>query len=105
MEYLRYALGITSEYLQEDLAESLRVHLAIPVETKKAVNESGRKRSQQEEALPACKRVKAEGPEEDYVKLNSPVAKESMTALTTKQKALAKSAGGTKSITAFFKKK
>ena len=47
---------------------------------------------------------KQEAPDEDYSKSASAAPKESP-ALSAKQKALAKSAGGSKNIMSFFKKK
>ena len=101
-QYLRYAFGIVSSYLSKDLTEKLREHLKIPAE-KKATT----KREPTESLVgSANKKAKttASAPTEDYSKgYKSVAAKE--TPKNAKQKALAKSASGSKSITSFFTKK
>ncbi len=108
VEYLRYAHGITSEYLEPDLAEKLREHLKIPAEDLKKEKKRTQASKGDEKEEPSCKRVRrksGEGPTEDYSKGSGGAAKRESPALNHKQKALAKSAGGTKNIMSFFKKK
>ena len=56
-EYLKYAHGILSEYLEQDLADKLREHLKIPGEEKEEAGEK-RKQQQQQQEKPACKRAR-----------------------------------------------
>jgi len=101
-DYLRCALGIVSEYLPAALATALEARLGLQQaqqETKgaKRMSVGGQKEG------PKPKKVKQEGPSEDYSKAAvKAVVKEEQTA---KQKALAASAKGTKSISSFFAKK
>jgi len=101
-DYLRCALGIVSEYLPAALATALEARLGLQQaqqETKgaKRMSVGGQKEG------PKPKKVKQEGPSEDYSKAAvKAVVKEEQTA---KQKALAASAKGTKSISSFFSKK
>ena len=101
-QYLRYAFGIVSSYLSKDLAEKLRENLKIPADKKPTT-----KREPTESLVgSANKKAKtaASAPTEDYSKgYKSVAAKE--TPKNAKQKALAKSASGSKSITSFFTKK
>ena len=89
-----------SNFLDPDLSRKLLDHLKIPVEEPKSI----KKREQEQNVEPKnCKRQKME-PLEDYSKNVKKDAKVS-SSLNAKQKALAKNATGTKSITSFFKKK
>ena len=103
-QYLRYAFGIVSSYLSKDLTEKLRENLKIPADKKPTT-----KREPTESLVgSANKKAKttaaASAPTEDYSKgYKSVAAKE--TPKNAKQKALAKSASGSKSITSFFTKK
>ena len=104
-QYLRFALGVLQEYLGGELSAQLEEKLDLPKEEVK----SGTKRlssvpAEEEENKPS-KRVKMEGggPTEDYSQgAKKNVVKEEVSA---KQKALAQSAKGTKSIMSFFGKK
>ena len=102
VEYLRFAFGIMSDYLEPEMAFRLQDHLKLPKEEPKKRkdpenlgNESKKKRTSANEE-----------PDEDYSKgyKKAGPAKDS-SSLTAKQKALAKTASGTKSIASFFKKK
>jgi len=97
VEYKRYALGIVSEYLAPELAEKLKNKLGLPEPEKKRAGDGD---------LPKAKKLKTgpvEGPTDDYSK---GVKKgEKSPDLTSKQKALAVSAKGSKNIMSFFKKK
>ena len=99
----RFALGVLQEYLDPDLGQKLEARLDLP----KAEAKAGTKRlssldTEEEENKPR-KKVKSEGPIEDYSKsYKKPVVKDET---STKDKALAQSAKGTKSIMSFFGKK
>jgi len=104
VEYTRYALGIVSEYLPEDLATALTVKLDLP-EPEKPLGAANKRQSEGKPGLePPNKKIKHEGPTEDYTK-NGGKAKNKENDLNAKQKALARSAEGTKNIMSFFKKK
>ncbi|XP_078513502.1 ribonuclease H2 subunit B isoform X1 [Lissotriton helveticus] len=99
-DYLRYAHGLISEYIPQDLSEELSKYLEIP-ELPIAVQES---QSQ-------SKKRKAEGPVEagdDYTKVNvgDQKSKKSNGKMTAAQKSLAKvDKSGMKSISSFFSPK
>lgn len=105
-EYLKYAHGIVSEYLAEDLAKKLAQHLNLPeeVEQKKRklaspkdpVDEKRHKKDVQEsESLPRNGALDLTKPEKP---LKTPPP-------SKKELARQKAAAGSKSITSFFKKK
>eukprot|EP00088_Acartia_fossae_P001979 TRINITY_DN1077_c0_g1_i5.p1 TRINITY_DN1077_c0_g1~~TRINITY_DN1077_c0_g1_i5.p1 ORF type:complete len:299 (+),score=71.69 TRINITY_DN1077_c0_g1_i5:52-948(+) len=101
VEYTRYALGIVSEYLPVDLAGKLATRLNLPEPDKplaKRLSEGAPGKQ------PPTKKAKHEGPTEDYSK-DVKKEKNKESELNAKQKALAKSAEGTKNIMSFFKKK
>jgi len=104
VDYLRYGLGIIEEYLSQDLAKKLEVKLELP-EEEKIKGEKGNKRLSLDQGsnTPNKKKMKIEGPTEDYSKGSKKV--EVKEELSAKQKALATSAKGTKSIMSFFSKK
>ncbi|XP_043222816.1 ribonuclease H2 subunit B-like isoform X1 [Amphibalanus amphitrite] len=97
--YLRFAWGLTSEYLSSELSAALRCRLQLPDE---------RPKRSQPAAEPPAKRARGAAapaaPLEDYSQPASN-AKKVLAPKNAKQKALAKSAIGTKSIASFFKKK
>lgn len=107
MEYVKYAHGIVSEYLQEDLAKKLAQHLSIPddTENKKRRLSSPKdtmdeKRSKKETTIEETKVSKAKAL--DLSKLDKP---QKPATLSKKELARQKAAAGSKSITSFFKKK
>jgi len=101
VEYTKYALGIVSEYISPELASALEATLGLPLEVKKEGVKRGTEGQVGKE--PKAKKAKLEGPSEDYSKSAvKAVVKEEQNA---KQKALAISAKGTKSISNFFTKK
>ena len=102
-EYLRFALGVVQEYLGQDLGADLEEKLDLPkVEVKQGSKRLSSVDVDEEENKPR-KKAKVEGPIEDYSKTTKKaVVKEEVSA---KQKALAQSAKGTKSIMSFFGKK
>ncbi|XP_050692549.1 ribonuclease H2 subunit B-like [Eriocheir sinensis] len=95
--YTVLAHGIISEYLSEGLAKTLHMHLKLPDRQIKPKAKPG------EENVPP-KKMKMSGPTEDYSKDGVGAAK-APSPMTAKEKALAKSAAGSKSIMSFFAKK
>jgi len=105
VEYQRYGLGIVQEYLSEELGDKLETKLGLPVEEKikPEAASKGNKRMSIDQGETPSKKMKIEGPSEDYSKSAKKVVVKDE--LSTKQKALANSAKGTKSIMSFFGKK
>jgi len=102
VEYRRVAFGIVSEYLSSDLATALEEILGL-VEDKPVAKGIKRQSTGVQKDGPKAKKGKIEDPVEDYSKKSvKATIKEEQTA---KQKALAVSAKGTKSISSFFVKK
>ena len=99
----RFALGVLQEYLDPDLGQKLVTKLDLPkVEAKAGTKRLSSLDTEEEENKPR-KKVKSEGPLEDYSKsYKKPVVKDET---SSKDKALAQSAKGTKSIMSFFGKK
>uniref|UniRef100_A0A1B6DRY5 Ribonuclease H2 subunit B n=1 Tax=Clastoptera arizonana TaxID=38151 RepID=A0A1B6DRY5_9HEMI len=107
--YLKYAHGIVSEYLPDDLSARLSRHLGLPTENELSGNK--RKQLTNTNTNSDNKRTKLETsalPSEEPIKngaldLSKP---EKITPKTSsKEKARSKAATGSKNITAFFKKK
>jgi len=103
VEYTRFALGIVCEYLSEDLVEKLTACLNLP-EPERPAAPAKRQSEGAPGKVPPAKKIKHEGPTEDYSK-DAKKEKGKEVELNAKQKALAKSAEGTKNIMSFFKKK
>jgi len=102
VEYRRYSCGIVSDYLEADLAEKLRVKLNLPEPEKPPAKRQAEAAA--EGGGPPSKKIKTkEEPLEDYSKSAKKAVKAPV--LSSQQKALAKSAVGTKGIMSFFKKK
>ncbi|XP_037090308.1 ribonuclease H2 subunit B-like isoform X2 [Pollicipes pollicipes] len=96
--YLEFACGITSDCLSGALGTALRRRLQLP-------ERKARSQPSDEGDRLARKRPRAQlTPLEDYGQ-PTPLGQKDATPQNAKQKALAKSAVGTKSITSFFKKK
>ncbi|KAK0078998.1 hypothetical protein PV325_001865 [Microctonus aethiopoides] len=106
-EYLRYAHGIVSEYLTEELAKKLLHYLNLPDEVE---NKMKRKLLNPKEG-PEEKRPKKEPLEIDNssrtraLDLTKPEKPQKPLPLTKKDLARQKAATGSKSISSFFKKK
>ncbi|RLU14754.1 hypothetical protein DMN91_012641 [Ooceraea biroi] len=104
-EYLRYAYGIVSEYLAEDLSKKLAQHLNIPDETEN----KKRKLSSPKDEVSEKKQKKdsvEESPKKRAVKeLSKPEKIHKSPAPGKKELARQRAAAGSKSITSFFKKK
>jgi len=102
-DYLRYALGVVQEYLNTGLSEKLESRLDLPKAESKPPKRLSSLEIEEDENKPR-KKAKLEGPTEDYSKsYKKPEVKEESKG--AKEKALAKSAKGTKNIMSFFGKK
>lgn len=106
--YLQYSHGMVSEYIAADLSDKLRKYLCIPMDTEE--KGSTKKRCQTDEKASLKKKMKVDDREildlhyAEELKLKaSATSKE--TKPNFKQKALAKSAEGSRNITSFFRKK
>lgn len=104
--YLRYAHGIVSEYLMDDLSQKLLKYLNLPEDTQ--INLKRKSGSSQQPQQPEAKKAKTE---EETTKntsvldLSKPDSKSGKQPVqNSKEKARAKAASGTKSITSFFTK-
>ncbi|NXP45440.1 RNH2B Ribonuclease, partial [Heliornis fulica] len=98
-DYVRYAHGLISEYIPEDLSKELLKYLGLP-EPKSLVPEPPLKKRKLSDVPVAA--------EEDYTKLNSSSlkTKTANSKMSAAQKALAKvDKSGMKSISAFFSSK
>ncbi|XP_013148485.1 PREDICTED: ribonuclease H2 subunit B [Papilio polytes] len=104
--YLKYAHGIISEYLQEDLVEKLEKRFNFKPEIIETV---GKKRKSEVDLNNSNKKAKNESTSEDVndvkvgVLLNG--SSETKKKPTAKEKARQKAASGTKTISSFFTKK
>ncbi|XP_032776841.2 ribonuclease H2 subunit B isoform X1 [Daphnia magna] len=99
--FMRYAFGLVTEYLSDELTAALENHLNLPVVPKLVKDEESNE--------PPAKRKKIAGnpnqePLEDYSKDQKPLTKEKLL-VSAKSKALASAAKGSKSISSFFGKK
>ncbi|KAL4656529.1 ribonuclease H2 subunit B [Arapaima gigas] len=98
-DYLRYAHGLISEYISEDLSKDLLKHLQLPeVTSPKKAEPPSKKRKVSDKPVEA---------EEDYTKFNSTdFARKPPKKMTAAQKSLAKvDKTGMKTMSAFFSPK
>ncbi|KAM9021950.1 ribonuclease H2 subunit B isoform 1-T1 [Guaruba guarouba] len=98
-DYVRYAHGLISEYIPEDLSKELLKYLGLPELKSPAVEPPLKKRKLSDAPVE---------PEEDYTKFNSSnlKTKKANSKMSAAQKALAKvDKTGMKSISAFFSSK
>ncbi|KAK2580721.1 hypothetical protein KPH14_011349 [Odynerus spinipes] len=106
LEYLRYAHGIVSEYLADDLAKKLAQYLNIPDE----VENKKRKLSNPKDGSDE-KKLKREVSEEEStprikaLDLSKPEKPPKTSIMSKKELARQKAAAGSKNISSFFKKK
>ncbi|XP_043275429.1 ribonuclease H2 subunit B [Venturia canescens] len=106
-EYLRYAHGIVSEYLADDLSKKLAQYLNLSDETES----KKRKLTSPKESTVDEKRPKKESldgdnlPRNRALDLTKPEKPQKPPPITKKDIARQKAAAGSKSITSFFKKK
>ncbi|KAH1024425.1 hypothetical protein HUJ05_003910 [Dendroctonus ponderosae] len=102
--HLRYAHGIVSEYLMDDLSLKLLKFLELPEET----SQLNLKRKSSSSTGQDAKKPKLEDENRsstsNVLDLSKPETKPKPPTLTTKDKARAKAASGSKSISSFFKK-
>lgn len=104
--YLRYAHGIVSEYLMDDLSQKLLKYLNLPEETQGNLKRKSTSAAQQ----PESKKTKTEEESKNagansVLDLSKPEPKPLKQAQpSSKEKARAKAASGSKSISSFFKK-
>lgn len=103
--YLKYAHGIVSEYLSEDLSAKLYQHLKLPPEEASAMKRKSVAATEQKDA----KKIKLDGEnssgdasKSDAVDLTK--SEKQPEKVSAKDKARQKAAQGSKSITSFFKK-
>lgn len=105
--YLRYAHGIVSEYLMDDLSNKLLKQLNLPDESQ--LQNLSNKRKSGTNAQSDSKKIKFEGaepaPKTGALDLSKPDPKIKPPTASSKDKARAKAASGSKSISSFFKKK
>ncbi|KAJ0181326.1 hypothetical protein K1T71_003411 [Dendrolimus kikuchii] len=106
--YLKYAHGIISEYLQDDIVEALEKRFNFRPDLIETVGKKRKSAAIENgfngETNKKLKSVPGEEISEDLVKQNVNDLKKPK-ALSTKEKARQKAASGTKTISAFFKKK
>lgn len=99
--YLKYAHGIVSEYLMEDLSLKLLKYLNLPEEI------NLKRKSMSNQTQPDAKKPKIEDENKsstsNVLDLSKPEPKPK-TSLSSKDKARLKAATSSKSITSFFKK-
>lgn len=99
--YLKYAHGIVSEYLMEDLSSKLLKYLNLPEEN------NLKRKSTSNQSQPDAKKPKIEDENKsstsNVLDLSKPEPKPK-TSLSSKDKARLKAASSSKSITSFFKK-
>lgn len=96
-DYFRYAHGMISEYLSEDLSKELYEYLKLPEISSPTPEPPGKKRKLSDTPVEA---------EEDYTKFNSNKNKKTNSKMTAAQKSLAKvDKSGMKNISAFFSPK
>ncbi|KPJ13747.1 Ribonuclease H2 subunit B [Papilio machaon] len=104
--YLKYAHGIISEYLQEDLVEKLEKRFNFKPEIIETV---GKKRKSEVDLNNSNKKAKNESTCEDFNDVKAGVllngSSETKKKPTAKEKARQKAASGTKTISSFFTKK
>ncbi|XP_046990148.1 ribonuclease H2 subunit B isoform X1 [Schistocerca americana] len=104
--YLKYAHGLVSEYLADDLSLQLLRKLGLPEE--QPSESSKRKLAPAQQQASETKRPRQEDlPNGDALDLTKPekVLMAAKTSITAKEKARMKAASGSKSISSFFKKK
>lgn len=104
--YLRYAHGIVSEYLMDDLSQKLLKYLNLPEETQINLKRKSTSTSQQPESKKS--KTEEEGKitgSNSALDLSKPEPKApKQMQQSSKEKARAKAASGSKSISSFFKK-
>ncbi|CAK1600077.1 unnamed protein product [Parnassius mnemosyne] len=105
--YLKYAHGIVSEYLQDDLVQKLEEQFNFKPEIIESV---GKKRKSEVECANSNKKIKSEPCLDNEIDIKVSPASTGATDLkkkpmSAKEKARQRAASGTKTISAFFTKK
>lgn len=108
--YLRYAHGIVSEYLMDDLSLKLSKYLGLPEQSQvnlkrksTSINQSDSKKVKNDEDTKSSTSSSSSS-SSSVLDLSKPEPKNKQLAFTAKEKARAKAASGSKNIAAFFKK-
>ncbi|KAF7269351.1 ribonuclease H2 subunit B [Rhynchophorus ferrugineus] len=101
--YLRYAHGIVSEYLMDDLSQKLLKFLNLPEESSPQ-NLKRKSTSTPPEAKKSKIDDENKGTSSNVLDLSKPEIKPKPLTMSAKDKARAKAASGSKSISSFFKK-
>lgn len=105
--YLRYAHGIVSEYLMEDLSQKLLKYLNLPEDTSQTSlkRKSAQLTPQQQDAKKPRNEEENKSSSSNVLDLSKPEPKTPKApGLSAKDKARAKAATGCKTISSFFKK-
>ncbi|KOC65441.1 Ribonuclease H2 subunit B [Habropoda laboriosa] len=105
MEYLKYAHGIVSEYLAEDLSKKLAQHLNLPDETENKKRKLNSPKDTTDEKRSKKDTTENESILKPKIPDSTKLEKPQKTAIGKKELARQKAATGSKSITNFFKKK
>ncbi|XP_015596793.1 ribonuclease H2 subunit B isoform X2 [Cephus cinctus] len=106
MEYLKYAHGIVSEYLAEDLSKKLAQYLNVPDDTDSKKRKLSGPKDGNEEKRSKKEMLEADTlPRNGALDLTKPEKPQKSPLISKKELARQKAAAGSKSITNFFKKK
>ena len=105
MEYLKYAHGIVSEYLSEDLSKKLAQHLNIADETEIKKRKLSSPKENTDEKRPKKDATENESVLKPKTLDLTKSEKPQKTTISKKELSRQKAAAGSKSITSFFKKK
>ncbi|XP_012259344.1 ribonuclease H2 subunit B [Athalia rosae] len=106
IEYLKYAHGIVSEYLAEDLSKKLAQYLSLPddTESKKRKLNSPKEGSEEKKIKKDISETESI-PRNGALDLTKPEKPHKPLALSKKEMSRQKAAAGSKNISSFFKKK
>ncbi|OXU18409.1 hypothetical protein TSAR_003090 [Trichomalopsis sarcophagae] len=103
-EYMKYAHGIVSEYLAEDLSKKLHQYLNLPDDSEQKKRKLSSPKDATDEKRPK-KEAQEESPRNGALDLTKPEKPPKTPTVSKKELARQKAAAGSKSITSFFKKK
>lgn len=103
--YLKYAHGIVSKYLVDDLSNKLLKYLNLPEDTLKRKSSSGNLMQTPDAKKSKIEETKSNTSSPNVLDLSKPEPKSTKTAgESSREKARAKAAQGTRPISSFFKK-
>lgn len=103
--YLRYAHGIVSEYLMDDLSQKLLKYLNLPEETQLNLKRKSLNPLSSNETKKAKVEEENKSNTSNVLDLSKPEPKTAKSpAITARDKARSKAASGSKTISSFFKK-